>query len=48
MPKSNEHIINLINGTAADLPPQPAKAFPAAAQGSKEHRSVPRADGGLR
>ena len=42
MPKLNTNIIDLISGTPAGLPPQPAKTFPAAAQGSKEHRSVPR------
>lgn len=42
MPNSNENIISLINGDPAGLPPQPAKMSPAAAQGSKEHRSVPR------
>lgn len=42
MPNSNEHIINLISGAPADLPPQHAKTSPVAAQGSKEHRSVPR------
>ena len=42
MSNSNENIIDFINGAPADLPPQPAKGSPATAQGSKEHRSVPR------
>ncbi len=42
MSKSNENTIDLISGTPAGLSPQPAKASPSSAQGSKEHRSVPR------
>ena len=41
MPKPNENIIDLLNGTPAGLPSQPAEK-PPAIMGSKEHRSVPR------
>lgn len=45
MSNLNENIIDLINGTPADLLPQRAKASPTARtaiQGSKEHRSAQR------
>lgn len=42
MPNPNASTIDLINSTPEGLPQQPAKVTPATAQGSREHRSVPR------